>query len=245
VGRLINNKWEKRFFFSTGLDGTFVPNLLLKNFRQLGLTESELVFILQLLMISKNGHHSIPEISKMLTIEEIQVKQNLAVLMEKGFIVMENMQDLGQNLPYYFFDGLYDKLIDVWACEMAGKSEIAAEREKEQALNKDFGQVFSVIENEFGRPLTAIENDKIIEWLDSLGYRAELVLEALKRAVLRGVYNLNYIDRILLDWQKANIRTLHEAINYEKQKMSKSKKTAKKGVFTKGQVKDLDDLYEL
>jgi len=238
------NKWEKRFFFSTGTEGIFVPNLLLKNFRQLGLTERELVFILQLLMIGKNGHYSVPEIAELLSLDEIQVKQELAALIEKGFLVLENEEKLGRGISHYFFDGLYDKLIDSWACEMAVKSEVAACGEK-QAGPEKFGTVFSVIEKEFGRPLTAIESEKIIEWLDQLAYPPELVLEALKRAVLRGVYNLNYIDRILLDWQKSNIRTVHEVAGYEKLKMSKRKKTSSKGAAAKSTAKDLDDLYEL
>ena len=77
---MTNNKWEKRFF-SAGGEGIFVPNLLLKNFRQLGLTEGELVFILQLLMINKNGCRSVPEIAELLNTEETQVKQNIASLM--------------------------------------------------------------------------------------------------------------------------------------------------------------------
>ncbi|HHT63754.1 MAG: DnaD domain-containing protein [Bacillota bacterium] len=241
---MTNNKWEKRFFFSAGGEGIFVPNLLLKNFRQLGLTEGELVFILQLLMINKNGCRSVPEIAELLNTEETQVKQNIASLMEKGFLVMENRPEWGKNFSHYFFDGLYDKLIDLWACELAGKTEMAAGKEKDD-FHKKFGEIFSTIEKEFGRPLTNIENEKIIEWLDPLGYHPDLILEALKRAVLRGVYNLNYIDRILLDWHKANIRTLHEAINYEKLKMSKNRSKSKKITFSKTREKDLNDLYEL
>ncbi|MEL7563524.1 MAG: DnaD domain protein [Dehalobacterium sp.] len=242
----MTNKWEKRFFFSIGTECTHVPNLLLKNFRQLGLTETELVFILQLLMIGKNEYHSIQEISELLKIEETMVKQNLAILMEKGFIVTENVQELGRIVPRYFLDGLYDKLIDTWACEMAGKTDTAACGEVDHPVfDQKFGAVFSAIEKEFGRPLTPIENDKILEWLEPLGYRPEIILEALKRTVLRGVYNLNYIDRILLDWQKANIRTVPEIVNHEKFKMGKEKKTVRKSAFTKNSPKNLDDLYEL
>lgn len=243
---MTDNKWEKRFFFSIGTECTHVPNLLLKNFRQLGLTEPELVFLLQLLMIGKNGYHSIRKISELLKLEETMIKQNLAVLMEKGFIVTENMQELGQIVPRYFLDGLYDKLIDTWACEMVGKTEAAPCVDADHSVfDEKSGAIFSVIEKEFGRPLTPIENDKIVEWLEPLGYRPEIILEALKRAVLRGVYNLNYIDRILLDWQKSNIRTVHEVVSHEKSKMGKEKKPIRKSAFAKNSPKNLDDLYEL
>lgn len=242
----MTNKWEKRFFFNIGTECTHVPNLLLINFRQLGLKETELVFMIQLLMINSNVSRSIEELSELLKIEEVIVRQNLAVLIEKGFIVTENIHEAGKIIPGYFLDGLYDKLIDIWACEMASKTEIAATVEiKHPALDQKFNAVFSVIEKEFGRPLTPIENDKIREWLELLGYSPEIVFEALKRAVLRGVYNLNYIDRILLDWQKSNIRTVHEVVNYEKFKMSKEKKPTKRNTYVKNTTKNLDDLYEL
>lgn len=242
----MTNKWEKRFFFNIGTECTHVPNLLLINFRQLGLKETELVFLIQLLMINCNATHSIQELSALLKMEEAIVKQNLANLIEKGFIVTENIQEAGQIIPGYFLDGLYDKLIDIWACEMASKTEIATAVEiKHPALDQKFSAVFSVIEKEFGRPLTGIENDKIKEWLEPLGYSPEIIFEALKRAVLRGVYNLNYIDRILLDWQKSNIRTVHEVVSYEKFKMGKEKKPIKKSTYVKSTSRNLDDLYEL
>lgn len=243
---MTDNKWEKRFFFSIGSECTHVPNLLLKNYTKLGLTEAELVFMLQLLMLGKNAHHSIQDIAELVGIEENTAKQNLAALMEKGFIIIENVQETGRVVPHYFLDGLYDKLIDMWACEIAVRTEAASSVEVHQPVHdKKIGIVFSAIEKEFGRPLTPIENEKIIEWLDPLGYHPDMVLEALKRAVLRGVYNLNYIDRILLDWQKSNIRTVQEAVNHEKIKMGKEKKPVKKGTFAKNSIKNLDDLYEL
>lgn len=243
---LTGNKWEKRFIFSMSSDCTHVPNLLLKKFRQLGLTETELVFILQLLMIGKNGCPSVEKISAQLMMEPAQVKQNLASLMEKEFIIVENVEEAGQTISRCFLDGLYDKLIDFWACEMAEKTDHGTGAKAGYSLgDRKFGAVFSAFEKEFGRPLSPMENDKIMEWLNQLGYQPEIILESLKRAVLRGVYNLNYVDRILLDWQKSNIRTVNEAVNHEKQKMGKDKKPVRKSAFTKNQGKNLDDLYEL
>jgi DNA replication protein len=73
-----------------------------------------------------------------------------------------------------------------------------------------------------------MENEKIIEWLDRLAYRPEIVLESLKRAVLRGIYNFNYIDRILMEWQKSNLRTLNDIHKFESEKMNREKSSRKK-----------------
>lgn len=45
--------------------------------------------------------------------------------------------------------------------------------------------------------------------LDS--YPLDLILLALKEAVIHQALSLKYIDKILLAWDKKNIRTLHEA----------------------------------
>jgi DNA replication protein len=245
VRNVTENKWEKRCFFSIHAESTHVPNLILKNYHELGLTEKELVFIIQLIMIGNYGALSVGEIAQTLKLEEPVVKKNLASLMEKSIIVVENVQVSGQIVPRYFLDGLYDKMIDLWAVETAKKSHAQDENPTFSDQTQKFKIVFSSIEKEFGRPLTPMENDKILEWLDEHKFDAEMILEALKRTVLRGVYNLNYIDRILLQWKKSNIRTLHEVSAYENQKMNKTRKTVKKPSYPPKTSNKFDDLYEL
>jgi DNA replication protein len=62
--------------------------------------------------------------------------------------------------------------------------------------------------------------------------------------VLRGIYNFNYIDRILLEWQKANMRTLHEVHDYERKKMGREKSSRKKTASLPSNPK-LKNLYEM
>lgn len=244
---MLGSKWEKRFMFDLASNSTPVPNLLLRYYQQLGLTENELIFLIQLLMVGEKGCHSIQQISEILGLETFLVKEMLASLIEKGFIVPESIMESGSTrVPCYFFDGLYDKLIDLWACEMVGSGETAKAEAKDTGPSKDrnlFGNVYEAFEKEFGRPLSPMESEKIVEWLDKEKYRPEMVLESLKRAVLRGVFNLNYVDRILLEWQKANVRTLHEALNYESKKMKKEKPGKKKPVVSRNHK--LKNLYEI
>lgn len=234
------NKWEKRFLFDLVTDSTSVPNVLLKYYHQLGLTESDLIFLIQLMMFGGQRCPSVTELSQCLNIEVFVVKQNFASLIEKGIIVPETVIESGDRVLKYYFDGLYDKLMDIWACEMVGKDESAVDTIVEKS---DFGLVYRAFEKEFGRPLSPIENDKIGEWLDTLGYKPEVVLESLKRAILRGVYNFNYIDKILIEWHKSNIRTVEEIINYERIKMSKGKTVRKKEI--PNQSRDFKHLYEI
>lgn len=61
---------------------------------------------------------------------------------------------------------------------------------------------------EFGRNLSPIENadNRKLDRHDH--YPLELIESALKEAVLNRVYSLKYIDRILLAWEKKNIRSV-------------------------------------
>ena len=61
--------------------------------------------------------------------------------------------------------------------------------------------VYSTIEKEFGRTLSPIECETIKGWIDS-NISSDLIKEALKEAVLNGVTNLKYIDKILYEWGK-------------------------------------------
>ncbi|MBC7344903.1 MAG: DnaD domain protein, partial [Clostridia bacterium] len=62
--------------------------------------------------------------------------------------------------------------------------------------------------------------------------------------VLRGVYNFKYIDSILRDWNRHNIRTVREAAEYEEEfRLRQSRKSrsskVKKSESKKDKYKDL------
>ncbi|MGI6065723.1 MAG: DnaD domain protein [Bacillota bacterium] len=245
------SKWDKRFFFNGSADVTPVPNLLLKYYKQLGLSDTELVFLIQLLRLTKNGWPRIEDLAGQFEMDVASAQQNMASLIEKGIVVPENVIESGyKQVSRYYLDGLYDKLVDLWACQMASEAEIAATApEKNSPDDKmEFSKVYSAFEQEFGRALSPMESEKIIEWLDNLRYLPEIVLEALKRSVLRGIYNFNYIDRILLEWQKANVRTLHEVHSYENKKMGREKpreKVHRKKSTPSSSNHKLKNLYEM
>ena len=72
-------------------------------------------------------------------------------------------------------------------------------------------RIVSVFEREFGRVLTPLELETINQWIMLDSYPLDLILLALKEAVIHQALSLKYIDKILLAWDKKNIRTLHEA----------------------------------
>ncbi|MGK4059055.1 DnaD domain protein [Loigolactobacillus coryniformis] len=68
-------------------------------------------------------------------------------------------------------------------------------------------EVFTSIEKEFGRPLSPIELETVSDWLGQDQYAPEIILLALREAVLNHAFSFKYIDRILLSWEKQNIQT--------------------------------------
>nr|WP_290123138.1 DnaD domain protein [Apilactobacillus ozensis] len=74
------------------------------------------------------------------------------------------------------------------------------------------------MEQEFGRSLSPIELETISQWMDSDNYSFEMILLALKESVLNQVRSLKYMDRILLNWEKSNIRTPYEVEVNRKQR---------------------------
>jgi DNA replication protein len=61
--------------------------------------------------------------------------------------------------------------------------------------------------------LSPIEVEQIEKWADESD--AQLVVEALRRAVLGGKHNFKYINSILLEWKKNNLKTLEVIAEYD------------------------------
>ncbi|MDM8277294.1 DnaD domain protein, partial [Lactobacillus gallinarum] len=66
------------------------------------------------------------------------------------------------------------------------------------------------VEVEFGRYLSPIEREEIAQWLSVDHYTPEVIELALREAVLSQAYSLKYIDRVLLNWQRHNLKTVDE-----------------------------------
>ncbi|MBP3964519.1 DnaD domain protein [Paenibacillus lignilyticus] len=85
-----------------------------------------------------------------------------------------------------------------------GGTDIAGEWPKQSDL-------FSVFEQEFGRPLSPMECETISAWVDQDRYPDELIRFALKEAVFAGKLHFRYIDRILIEWSRNRVTNTDEA----------------------------------
>ncbi len=74
--------------------------------------------------------------------------------------------------------------------------------------------VLEFAEKEFGRTLSSSE----IEFINSWKYNSEIIKLAIKETVLNQVYNVKYTDKILYEWDKANLRDANSIKKYLKKR---------------------------
>lgn len=197
-------------------DLTNISNLLLKYYKKIGMTDREFLFYLQLLGFNQSGN-SFPDlsvISKIMDVPVDELFQSLQTLIDKGFISIETkVNKQGQTEDRYDLTLIYERLADY--LEQQNKQKEVLSKEKE------ITDLYQSFETEFGRPLSPIEYETIQNWLSVDRYETELILLALREAVLNQAYSLKYIDRILLAWERKNLTSKEQVQRDQKSRLSK------------------------
>lgn len=223
-------------------DSTVVPNVLLDHYRELGLDETETLFLIVLLRLkARKGVLSFKNAARESSYTEKEVKETAANLIDKGFLSL-NCEG------YIELDGLIDKFVEVWNIR-AIKSEQKIKKEK-QAIREDkvFSALYLRFEQEMGRPLSPIEGEQISYWYHNQNIPAQMIEEGLKRAVLLGKYNFRYIEAMLCSWQKQGINTVPDLEKADRNRKPTAKTGGKKNerIFRNGQEEIYsDDIYEV
>jgi len=191
-------------------NSTSVPNLLLSHYQQLGLNEEDLVLILRLLK-QKGSQEALTllAVAEEFSCDLGQASLILAPFLAKGLINQYQSQEGG----IFYLDGLFNALWDIWSYAKASSGKKAAEKaEKTSPYNLLGRKIYAIFEKEMARPLSPIQNEQLQKWLEQDKLPPELILEALRRAVLQNKNSFAYIDKILLSWQSQGLKTL-EAVN--------------------------------
>ena len=116
-------------------------------------------------------------------------------LLSKKLITIETIKDVeGRMIEKVSLDNFY---------KMLEEDKKAKKKEEEKQ------DIFSIFEQEFGRPISSMEYEIINGWLEK-DFSEELILGALKEAVYNGVNNLRYIDKILYEWSKKGFKTMDD-----------------------------------
>lgn len=181
---------------------TTIPNVLLAHYRQLGLTDEQLILILQFKSIMDSGNEfpDIEQIAQRMQVPVSKIFNAIHDLMQKKYLSIQTSKDIdGKAKDSYHLDLLWERL-----GALLEQEQRIRQSEEEKLTEKE---LFNRFESEFGRPLSPMEMQTIGMWLDDDHYAVELIEMALREAVLSQVYNLKYVDRILLNWEKKNIKT--------------------------------------
>lgn len=201
-----------------------IPSLLLKHYRKLSISNDELVLIMQLKARLDQGDYfpDLNEIAKAMNISKNNAFKAVHQLIQKKLLSIETRKDEdGVTVDTYSLNLLWEKLI-----VLLKQNETEAE---EASITEESKNLYSIFEAEFGRPLSPMEMESLVMWVEEDQFSKELIILALREAVLSQVYSFKYIDRILLNWKKKNIRTKEE-VEKESQRFrdySKSKNQAR------------------
>lgn len=213
--------WAKGISYGLESGTVNVPYALLAHYRQLHLTHTEVMLLLQLLAFKQSEHNDFP------TMDQLERRMGTAPgelspvvrrLMKDGWLSIDEDKDeyTGIHSEFYNLSGMYGKLGRFMAEERSSavKQSEAARQATGETRGDQERNLFVIFEKEFARPLSPMECETISGWVDQDGYQEELILLALKEAVFAGKVHFRYIDRILLEWSRNRVKTAEDAKAY-------------------------------
>ncbi|MFT9847617.1 DnaD domain protein [Aneurinibacillus sp. REN35] len=192
---------------------TPLPNLLLQHYRQIGLSDEEMMVIIHLLAFKTEGKPfpTIHEVGERMSADAAAVVTKLQRLVQQGYISIEETVDPSTRMrsEWYCFTPLHKKIAACLEQKPVDEDIPGGMRTSSSVKN-----LYAVFEEEFGRPLSPIECENLAMWIDQDGYSEALIMAALREAVISGKLFFRYIDRILFEWHRNNIRTPQQAREY-------------------------------
>ena len=221
------NAWQegKRAGMAAALSegGVFVPGILLRTYREVGLSDTEAMLMLQLMSYRQSEGNEFPtpeQLGARMGVTSQVIGQLLQRLMKNGFLMIDERIDESSGVQYecYNWQGwlvqavaaLEEDSVDADpAAEPTQQLQQGTERAKQD--EPQIPNLFKLFEREFGRPLSPMECETISSWLDQDHYPDELIRFALKEAVFAGKLHLRYIDRILIEWSRNRVTNPDEA----------------------------------
>ena len=187
---------------------TSVPNVLLQNYRKLQLTADECLLIAWLMQRHPEESFVIDVRATCIQfgIDERQLFSIIQHLMDRQVLEIKQRESQdGKKVDYYSFKPLLRQLEVLFK-----QSSFSVEKMSQKDVN-----VLALIEQEFNRQLSGFEIEMISGWIHKDKYPQELIVAALKEAILNQAHNVKYIDRILLAWKHKGITSVQQLVASE------------------------------
>ena len=210
-----------------------IPQLFFQHYKSLDIKDVEAMLIMHMLSFQSDGSKfpTPSDLEARMHLDLNQISTILQRFMQRGLLEIHQGQDEhGVLFEHFSLQPLWNRLINLLVSEKTAEAE--------QVFKADEGEIFTLFEQEFGRLLSPMECETITMWFDEDGHTAQIITAALKEAVLAQKLSLRYIDRILFEWKKKNVKTLADVENQTKtfrtaiiRPMQKEEKTVKKVPF--------------
>jgi len=185
----------------------FIPRVLFNNYKLLNISEEELIIIIVIMSYGNKVIYDPEKFAKDINLGKHDVMKCINNLCNKNVLSLVIEKDNHKTYEYISTDLLYEKLANI---------VVGTKEDKEMDSS-----IFTIFEQELGRTLSPMEYEKIKEWLNSTD-NSELIVCALREAVLNGISNLNYIDSILNSWRKKGYKNKSDVLkdkeNYRNKK---------------------------
>jgi len=195
-----------------------IPELFFRYYKKLGISDEDAMLLLHLIAFhSENIHFPTPnDLAERMHFSVEEISEKLGRLVKKGIIEITSGVDAnGKLYEKITLFPLWERILDL--------IDLQTMNLEEENQKKEEGEIFTLFEQEFGRLLSPMEIETISSWLDQDNHSPAIIREALKEAVLAGKLSLRYIDRILFEWKKKNIRTIQQV---EKQREQFAKQSS-------------------
>lgn len=195
---------------------TTLQNGLIAYYSQIGISDAELIVIIQLEAFSQRGEYfpSNEKIAANTNLSVNTVASLIQQLIDQELLTIDQVNDVrGRIENRYNLNLLYEKLdkyLDEHIVIKNKKNNTQITPASNGLDNNSINKLARQFEVEFGRYLSPIERQELSSWLTVDHYSPEIIKLALREAVLSQAYSFKYIDRILLNWQRQNLKTVQE-----------------------------------
>ena len=178
-----------------------ISQLFFQFYRRLKISDEEAIMLLQIHSFQQAGNvfPTPDEIASRMSASQKSVTTMLQKFMQQGYLAIEQTTENDVLTEIISLQPLWDRLLD---CVFKEQHEVKENTQKELE-----GEIFQLFEQEFGRFLSPMEIETISMWMDQDGHTPEVIRMALKEAVISQKISLRYVDRILFEWKKKNIKT--------------------------------------
>lgn len=189
-----------------------VPTILFTEYKRLGLSEGQVMLLLHIRVFEEKEQTPFPTVSQLeerMHVSADQIVNWLQSLVRGGFLkIKEVVNEDGLRSEHYSTAPLLEQL--------ASSCLDREPQARDDSVEEAYENLFQLFEREFARPLSPTECEYFTQWLDFDKHSEPMIVAALREAVFCEKLSFRYIDRILLDWQRNQINTPEEAVEYSR-----------------------------